>query len=95
MVESTYGDGLVHVGESAFKGHFIIKKTIGKQIVGYTVDLAKQSPEAVKEWLKDTNQPKTEDGSIIPTPDANSKYVAPAKKEDEAEKKDDDAAASN
>jgi len=82
VIESATGDGLASIGESAFKGHFVVKKTIGKQILGYTVDLAKQSPEAVTEWLKGAEAPKTEEGSLLPTPDANSKYVAPEKKEE-------------
>lgn len=59
-----------------------MKKTVGKQILGYTVDLAKRSPEAVVEWLKASESPKTEEGSSIETPEAASKYVAPAATDD-------------
>ena len=84
VIESASGDGFVNSGENAFKGHFIVKKTIGKQILGYTVNLAKESPEAVIEWLKSSESPQVEQGSVITIPDAKSKYVAPpAKKEEE------------
>ena len=86
VIESASGDGIVQSGENAFKGHFIVKKSIGKQIVGYTVNLAKQSPEAVVEWLKSADTPVVDDSSVITVPDAKSKYVAPpAKKEDEVD----------
>lgn len=75
MIESTSGDGISGIGENSLKSHFIIKKNVGKQIVGYTVDLSKSSPEAVVEWLKTNDTVTIEHGSVLDTPDANSKYA--------------------
>ena len=67
----------MQTGESQFNHHFVVKKVVGKQILGYTVDLAKRSPEAVQEWLKDADSPKAEEGSVVLQPEAKQKYVAP------------------
>lgn len=65
VVEAESGDGIIHDGENSFKSHVIVKKTVGKQVLGYTVDLAKRSPEAVVEWLKNAESPSNETGGLI------------------------------
>lgn len=57
-------------GSSQIKGGIRIRRRIGKQILGYTVDLAKESPESVTEWLKD-GELKTADLMPAPGSDLN------------------------
>ena len=82
--ETSDANGLAPApGSSQIKGGIRIRRRIGKQVTGYLVDLADRSPEAVIEYLKQTElQPL----DPMPAPTLTTEAVgtlAPAKAKDD------------